>query len=512
MPALAELKTYRRKRDSSKTAEPAGQVARRVPRGGGLFVVHKHAARQLHYDLRLEHDGVLESWAVPKGPSRKPGEKRLAVQVEDHPLDYGGFEGVIPAGEYGGGTVMLWDRGHWREIKRRAGHIDFELEGQKLRGAWTLTRMGGKRSAGKDWLLIKRSDPPGDAGAPAMAPVADARSVASGRTLKEIARDGEDADPTAAELDIAALSHARDAAAVAGVALSHPGRVLYPAQGITKQALAAYFERIADWILPHVRGRPLALLRCPQGRAKECFYQKHPGAALADAVPRARLREKRGSGEYLYVETLTHLVALVQAGTLELHAWGSRVDDLEHPDTLVFDLDPGEDVDWPVVVHTARSLRERLADLGLASFVRTTGGKGLHVVVPVTPSLGWDDVGTFARGVAAAHAADYPTHLTINMSRARRRGRVFIDYLRNSRGATAIVAYSPRARPGAPVAVPLRWDELGPHMRSDHYDVIKVRRRLAALGSDPWADFRTAARPLTRRLLDAVPRRCKRRQ
>ena len=197
----------------------------------------------------------------------------------------------------------------------------------------------------------------------------------------------------------------RAGADVAGVRLTHPDRVLYPEQGVTKLALARYYEEVAEWILPHLAQRPLSLVRCPQGRETTCFYQKHPGEGMASRLPRVGIEEKDGTHPYLYVRSLADLVALVQAGVLELHVWGSRIDDIERPDLLVFDLDPAEDVAWRAVLHAARELRERLDALGLAAFVRTTGGKGLHVVVPLEPRRGWDDVKAFARGVAEAHAA-----------------------------------------------------------------------------------------------------------
>lgn len=291
---------------------------------------------------------------------------------------------------------------------------------------------------------------------------------------------------------------------VAGVTLSNPDRVLYPDQGITKLELARYYEEIASWILPQVRSRPLSLLRCPQGRVKECFFQKHPGVAISKHIARIDIREKSGTTSYLYIEKLSDLVALVQAGTLELHVWGCTVTDLERPDTLVFDLDPGPDVPWPDVVEASRSLHHRLHDLGLDGFVRLTGGKGLHVVVPLKPKSGWDEVKGFARAVASAHANDDPKKFTTNMSKAKRRGRIFIDYLRNGRGATAIASYSTRARKGAPVAVPIRRDELSPALTSNRYNIDSVRRRLAALRSDPWEGFEEARRPLTRKLLATV--------
>jgi bifunctional non-homologous end joining protein LigD len=290
---------------------------------------------------------------------------------------------------------------------------------------------------------------------------------------------------------------------VAGVPVTHPERILYPEQGVTKLALARYYEAIHEWVLPHLARRPLVLLRCPEGR-EACFYQKHWPKSQARSVPRIRLREGHSVGDYVYVRSLAELVTLVQHGALEFHPWGCRVDDAEHPDLLVFDLDPAPGVAWEEVLRTARELRERLAGLGLSAFPRTTGGKGLHLVVPLKPSADWDTLKAFARAVAEQHAGDEPRLLTANMAKAKRRGRIFLDYLRNGRGATAIASYSVRARPGAPVAVPLRWDELGPAVRSDHYTVDTLRRRLGALKSDPWEGFFEAAVPLGARLLRKV--------
>ncbi len=203
-----------------------------------------------------------------------------------------------------------------------------------------------------------------------------------------------------------AVRQRAEATRVAGVTLSHPERVLYPEQGATKLAVASYYRDIERWVMPQLRRRPLVLVRCPQGRGNDCFYQKHPGEAISADIPRVRIREKRGDAEYVYVEELGHLIALVQAGTLELHVWGSRVEDVEHPDLLVFDLDPGEDVAWRSVVDEARGLGRRLDAIGLTGFVRTTGGKGLHVVVPLKPTLDWDQVKAFTHGVAAVHARE----------------------------------------------------------------------------------------------------------
>ncbi|HXU94289.1 MAG TPA: DNA ligase D [Gallionella sp.] len=834
------LTQYRHKRNFQRSPEPdiASPPGVAPSQAGHLYVMHKHAARRLHFDLRMEQDGVLRSWALPKGAPLNGGDKRLAIEVEDHPLEYGTFEGTIPKGEYGGGTVMLWDVGMWQQNGRFDDEqIDFILTGTKLKGAWTLVRMHhwdvhGKQ---KQWLLIKRTDH-------LPHPLPDELSVASGRSMEEIAagtksheaaaqrpappvasalpgaipspppatlppqlaatvelaptgedwlheikfdgyrivahiehgkvrlltrngrdwtarlralakqlqslpveqaildgelvaltaggassfrelqealshkqtapltyqafdlmyldghdlsatpllerkqalaqllqaagyeprgavrysdhvrgqgpeffeeacslglegimskradapyrsgrselwlkvkcatqhaefvvggytppagarsgfgalllgafrdgrleyagrvgtgfstrqleqlhaqlqkqeipespfapspalptsrgvhwvkptlviaveyaertRDGllripsflgirEDIEPEevgssgdtlegAAHVSAPTVRHASAGSVeVSGIPLTHPERILYPELGVTKLALARYYESIHEWVLPYLAHRPLVLLRCPEGR-EACFYQKHLPKTQAGAVPRIAIREGRSVRDYVYVRSLADIVALVQHEALELHPWGCRVDDIEHPDLLVFDLDPAPEVAWNSVLRTAHELRERLQQMGLTAFPRTTGGKGLHLVVPLHPEADWETVKTFARTVVEQHARDEPRLLTANMSMSKRRGRIFLDYLRNARGSTAIASYSARARAGAPVAVPLRWDELSPAMHSDHYTVGTLPRRLAALKADPWEGFFEAAVPLSAGMLKAV--------
>ncbi len=288
-----------------------------------------------------------------------------------------------------------------------------------------------------------------------------------------------------------------DAAEVAGVRLTNPDRVLYADQGVTKRDLAEYYAAVGEELLRRAGGRPLALVRCPEGTADQCFYQKHPGASFAPGLPRIAIEEKEGPADYVYLESVPHLVSLVQLGLLEIHAWGSRVDDLERPDLMVLDLDPSPGVDFARTKRAARDLRRTLERLGMGAFLRTTGGKGLHVVVPLVPEADWDEVKGFAKAVAEAIVATDPATLTTELPKAKREGKVFIDYLRNGRGSTAIVNYSTRSRAGAPVAVPLRWDELGRLEASAAYDLRSARRRLASLGEDPWAGFEEAAVPLS---------------
>lgn len=279
--------------------------------------------------------------------------------------------------------------------------------------------------------------------------------------------------------------------------------MLYPKQGVAKRDLANYYAEVAQQMLPWIERRPLTLLRCPEGRDKACFYQKHPGS-LPGALPRVSIPEKSGSGQYIYVRETADIVSLVQWGTLEFHVWGCRVDDIEHPDMLVFDLDPDPKVSWNAMVTTARELRDTLGQLGLQSFLRTTGGKGLHLVAPLLPGTTWERARAFARAVAERQADAQPEQLTVNMARSKRRGRIFIDYLRNARGNTAIVNFSARARPGAPVAVPVRWDELNSRLSPDKYRIDNVRRRISALAEDPWSGFEKARRKLTANMFEAV--------
>ncbi|MDX6749058.1 DNA ligase D [Geminicoccaceae bacterium 1502E] len=828
---------YRRKRDFRSTAEPEGTA---TGAGGAAlrFVVQKHAARRLHYDFRLELDGVLKSWAVTRGPSPDPADKRLAVHVEDHPLDYGKFEGVIPAGQYGGGTVMLWDRGTWEpEGDPRKGYdegkLKFRLKGRRLKGGWTLVRMGGRAKAEKrdNWLLIKEKDRAARPGEGDAAYQSFERSVASRRTMDGIAKAGdrvwkgadrdretrpaampprkpgrrrsdelsdfvapqlatlveaaprgeawlheikldgyrllcrieegkvrllsrngqdwtrrfpaiaeaarrlethaamldgeavallEDGRPSFGALQrsleeerggeivffafdllhldgedlrreplenrkqrleallggsrgpiryldhqagsgapflaaacemalegvvskrrdrpytsgrnrnwqkskcverqefaIVGFTHPKgggkgvgalalalrgkggfryvgrvgtgfDAAAaaalrdrleaivvrdrpvedvpalqrrgvhwveprlvaeveyrawtdqgrlrhasyvglredkdagqvtgetaqpaepasrsggsgknvrIAGVRLSNPAKVLWPRQGVTKLALAEYWQRVEPAILAHAARRPLTLVRCPEGRKRSCFYQKHATDGLPEALRRVAIAEKAGKADYLYATNLAGFVALAQMGVLEVHLWGAKVDRPERPDRVILDLDPDEGLGWERVVTAALSVRDRLEALGLESFVKTTGGKGLHVTVPILRRYGWDAVRDFAKGIATQLAKEEPERYTATMAKSARRGRIFIDWLRNARGSTAVAPYSPRAREGATVATPVSWGELEMGVEPAGFTVETVPGRLAQTG-DPWSGIGRVRQGLPRR-------------
>jgi bifunctional non-homologous end joining protein LigD len=488
--ARDKLAKYRSMRDFSQTAEPSGARARDGARSS--FVIQQHAARRMHYDFRLELDGVLLSWAVPKGPSLSPSEKRLAVRTEDHPLDYANFEGIIPKGQYGGGTVSVWDRGTWEPegdpheaIKK--GRLTFELHGEKLHGRWHLIRT---RSTGKadNWLLFKSRDEAANENEDIVAKRPE--SVITGRTLDEIAgaadrvwhsnRGGGDVAALVKQLPL-------------GFELTNLDKVLYPEQNITKAQLVAYLAVVADWMLPHVGNRPLTLVRCPDGRAKPCFFQKKIAAGTPSAVHTVNV----DGDDYMTVRDMPGLIALAQLGTLEVHVWGCHADKIERPDFMVFDLDPDVGLAWDRVALAALDVRKRLRELGLESWVKTTGGKGLHVCVPLARKLDWGKLKAWSKAFADKLAHDEPALYTSNMAKSARRGKIFVDYLRNGRHATFICAYSPRAREGATVSTPITWEELAHGVDPLAFTTQTLPARLGALARDPWHGIYDADQSIT---------------
>jgi bifunctional non-homologous end joining protein LigD len=516
------LREYREKRDFHRTREPEGRGHNRSSSYGHLtYVVQKHAATRLHYDLRLELNGVLKSWAVPKGPCLDPDERRLAVHVEDHPLAYGSFEGTIPKSEYGGGTVMLWDTGFWEpignpEVDYIKGNLRFVLHGAKLHGGWALIRMSGEAGEkGKNWLLIKRDDDEARPSKEVDVLREKPFSIVTGRSMEEIAAGGPSVVRRLAQAvssdsgvsrgigkDSGLKSLGKTAARkrdsrtrpsgveINSILITHPERVLFPAREITKLDLASYYKSVASWILPHVAGRPLTLVRCPNGRNKECFFQKHFTDNLPREIYSILIQEKEnGERPYLVIESIEGLMALVQLGTLELHPWLGRKDNPEKPDRLIFDLDPGPSIPWAQVVEAALLLRDCLQALGLKSFVKTTGGKGLHVVVPVMRRNDWNSHKEFARAVAGNLVESSPDRFTISSVKESREGKIFIDYMRNARGATCVSPYSTRARSDALVSAPLLWEELTADLTPEAFSLETLPERLHRLLVDPWEGF-----------------------
>jgi bifunctional non-homologous end joining protein LigD len=285
-----------------------------------------------------------------------------------------------------------------------------------------------------------------------------------------------------------------DTATQATIKLTHPDRLYWPEDGVTKQRLAEHYATVWERIAPHVVARPLALLRCPDGVTEACFFQKHAWRGINKAIRQVADPGDDEAEPFLVIDGLDGLTALVQSGVLEVHPWGALVKTLETPDQMIFDLDPGAGIDWKEMVAAAREVRARLEAAGLKAFVKTSGGKGLHVVAPLAPKAGWDQVKDFAHALAEAMAQDAPDHIVAQAAKAKRDDRIFVDYLRNARGATAVAPYSTRARPGAGVATPVTWDELDGLGRANVFTVENIAKRLKA--ADPWAEFRAAAVPL----------------
>ncbi len=296
----------------------------------------------------------------------------------------------------------------------------------------------------------------------------------------------------------------KDTIVKAGVRLTHPERVLFPGQGVSKRDLAAYYETVAELMLPHIANHPLSLVRCPAGSGKQCFFQKHDTGGFPGALRSVPIAEASGTkASYFYISDLAGLVAGVQMGVLEFHIWGVRIDKIEKPDRLVFDLDPDVGLGFEHVRRAAIDVRDRLAALGLKSFALLTGGKGIHVVAPLSRRAEWPVVKTFAKNFAATLATEAGDRYVANMTKAKRKGLIFIDYLRNERGSTAIAPYSTRARDGAPVATPVAWEELDKIAAANAFTVKSMPERARKIG-DPWAGYSSVAQSLTRKMQEAV--------
>lgn len=460
------LQDYERKRDFTRTREP--RPGRRSEKSGD-YMVHLHDARTRHFDLRLQWKGVLKSWAVPKGPSFHPEDKRLAVRTEDHPDEYKNYEGVIPEKNYGAGPSLIWDVGEFQPLSDfdegfRKGHLRFRIEGIKLKGIWNLVRTGirGKKD---QWLLIKERDEFADWEENISEDYPE--SVVSGRTLAEL--------------------EAEDQKLISEVEFTSPEKVLFKDMGLTKRDLWGYYQSVWPAFFRFAEEAPLSLVRCPQGRHKNCFFQKHLDKDIRHPQV-IEIQEKQKTGLYSFLKEPDDLKALIQIGVLEYHVWNSRVEDLECPLYVVFDLDPGEGVGFADVVKAAWKVKKTLESKRHGAFVRTTGGKGLHILAPVSRKS-WGQAYEFSKQIAMELEKKHPDFFVATSPKAKRKNKVFIDYLRNSRGSTSIANYSTRAKKGAPVATPLAWEEVSEKLDPKKFNIQTVLERLTRQKQDPWKGF-----------------------
>jgi bifunctional non-homologous end joining protein LigD len=510
------LELYRRKRDFSRTPEPSGVVAP-SPDGLRRFVVQRHRARRLHYDLRFEIDGVLVSWAVPKGPTLDPDVRRLAVHVEDHPMEYEMFEGVIPAGEYGGGDVIVWDRGTWEPYGTqdpaaavRGGSFHADLDGERLKGRFVLVRSDGDGDrAGKDqWLLLHKHDRFAVSGWDAED---HPTSVLSGRTNEEV-RAAPDrmwrSDLPASQASIALGSHLDEGpaedelAALSGLGregtwsvfgrrlrVTNLDKQLFPSQDgeppVTKRELLAYTARIAPVVLPYVRGRALNLHRFPDGAASKGFWHKEVPAHAPVWLPRWD-NPDADPGEtrtYLVVDEPAALVWAAGYGGLEWHAWTSLTQAPHLPTYALFDIDPGETTSWQDVLALARLHRTAFEHLRVRAYPKVTGRRGIQVWVPIRRGPTFDETRAWVERVSRTVGAVMPESVSWKWRTSERSGLARLDYTQNAVNKTLVTPYSPRPAPGAPVSAPIEWDELDdPDLRPDGFTIRTILDRIERKG------------------------------
>jgi bifunctional non-homologous end joining protein LigD len=518
-----KLGVYRAKRDFAKTPEPAGAAGSDGEQR--RFVVQRHRARRLHYDLRFEIDGVLVSWAVPNGPTMDPAVRRLAVHVEDHPIEYLDFEGVIPSGEYGGGDVIVWDLGTWEPHETddpaaavAGGELHVDVTGHKLRGRLVLIRSGSSRGRGwsgggdgeesAQWLLLHKAD---DDAIPGWDPEDYPRSVLSGKTNDEVRADPDrvwlsELPPSRASValhppavegptedDLAALDSlgANGRWDVFGRALKltnldkelFPGRDGEPA--VTKRELIRYAARIAPVALPYLAGRALNMHRFPGGAGQAGFWHKQLPDHAPDWVPRWDNPEaERGkTTTYLVVDEAAALVWAANFGALEWHAWTSKITDPHSPTYALIDIDPGSSTSWEEVLVLARLHRTALEHVGVRAQPKVTGRRGIQIWIPVVAGLTYEDTRVWVEQLSKAIGSVVPELVSWKWDVSGRGGLARLDYTQNVSNKTLVAPYSPRAEPGAPVSAPISWDELDdPALRPDAFTITAMMDRIAEVG------------------------------
>ena len=534
VPTSDRLTTYRNKRDFTRTREPAGATVSvgSLPTGN-RFVVQRHRARRLHYDFRLEMDGVLASWAVPKGPSLDPNVRRAAFHVEDHPLEYYDFEGVIPAGEYGGGDVIVWDVGTWDHYYQREdrdpvdavarGELHVELDGQKLKGKFVLVRTSVDDAGKESWLLLHKKDEFATKGWDAED---HPRSVLSGRTNDEVKADPDRlwrSDLPASEAAIPlrppvfepvsrAELRALDRLGSSGrwevfgreLKVTNLDKVLFPARSrekpVTKRDLIRYAAQIGPTLVPYLTRRALNMHRYPNGVGSAGFWHKE----LPDHAPSWLIRWNNPDADpdetqtYLVVDEPAAVVWAANFGALEWHTWTSRVEDPQRPTYALFDIDPGETTTWSEVLALARLHRTAFEHLGVASFPKLTGRRGLQIWVPIATGPSFDETREWVERVSRTVGAVVPDAVSWKWQVRERGGLARLDYTQNAINKTLVAPYSPRATVGAPVSAPIAWDELeDPKLRPDRYTIRSILKRLDERG-DLFAPVLTTPQRLPR--------------
>jgi bifunctional non-homologous end joining protein LigD len=544
-PAAGRLEAYQRKRDFGRTPEPEGAPPAPAQPAGRRFVAQRHRARRLHYDLRFEIDGVLASWAVPKGPTLDPNVRRIAMHVEDHPIEYLHFEGIIPRGEYGGGDVIVWDTGTWEPHETddpaaavAAGELHADVSGQKLRGRFILVQTGRSREDENQWLLLHKHD---DYAVPGWNPEDHPRSVLSGQTNDEVKADPQrmwrgDLPPDQASVPIgpAAGNGAAEQSRAASAdpppadvlacgpspdeldaldALVHEGtwevfghrlkvtnldKEMFSGRDgeppVTKREFIRYAARIAPVILPYLEGRALNMHRFPGGAQTKGFWHKQLPEHAPDWVPRwdNPNADQGDATTYLVVDDPAALVWAANFGALEWHAWTARIDEPRLPTYALIDIDAGSDTSWEDILVLARLHRTALEHLGVRAQPKVTGHTGIQIWVPITRGPSYDETRKWVEQLSKAVGAVVPDLVSWQWDVGKRQGRARLDYTQNVKNKTLVAPYSPRPAPGAPVSVPIEWAELDdPSLRPDGFTIRTVFDRLAERG-DP---FRTVLGP-----------------
>jgi bifunctional non-homologous end joining protein LigD len=528
-----QLADYHRKRDFARTPEPAGTAAADSSAAARRFVVQRHRARRLHYDFRLEIGGVLASWAVPKGPTLDPDVRRAAFHVEDHPIEYIDFEGVIPSGSYGGGDVIVWDAGTWTPGRPRdekdprrsvnSGEIHVELDGEKLQGRFVLVRTDADSSGKEQWLLLHKHDEHAVTGWDAED---HPNSVLSGRTNDEVQADPDKlwrsdlpASRAAIVLKSAAVEGPNDDELAALDAFGASGtwtifgrelrvtnldKVLFPGRGrekpVSKREFLRYSAQIAPTLLPYLTRRALNMNRFPGGADGKGFWQKEVPTHAPEWLPRWENPES-DSGEtrtYLVVDEPAALVWAANFGALEWHAWTSQIDAPRQPTYALIDLDPGGETSWKDLLVLARLHRTALDHLGIRARAKVTGRRGIQIWIPIARGPGFDETRAWVEQLSKSVGAVVPELVSWRWHVRDRGGLARLDYTQNAINRTLVAPYSPRPAPGAPVSAPIDWDELDDRaLRPDRFTIRTVLSRIAERG-DLFADVLRGGQKLVR--------------